>query len=82
MEHTSPERPVGSESPSWNRVHFAKTEENSNIANTGFLPEETPNFPTASTDTALPEYAAGQGRNGGMFILIIRVEERTAVLGC
>ncbi len=80
-ENASPESPVDSESPSWNPVHFAKTEENRNTANTGFLPEETPHFPAASTDTTLPEYAAGQWSNGGMFNLIIRVNERTSVLG-
>ncbi len=79
MEHASPERPVGSESPSWNRVYFAKAEKNRNTANTGFLPEEAPNFPTASTDTTLPEYAAGQGINRGTFNLIIRVNERVSL---
>ncbi len=33
--------------------------------------------PTASTDTALPEYAAGQRSNGGMFNLIIRKNQNT-----
>ncbi len=81
LEYTSPERPVDSESPSWNPVHFAKTEENRNTANTVFLPEETPHLPTASTDTALPKYAAGKWINGGMFYLIIRVNERPSVIG-
>ncbi len=80
-EYASPERPVDSESPSWNPVHVDKTEENRNTANTGFVPEETSQSPTASTDTTRPEYVAGQGSNGGMFNLIIRVKERTSVIG-
>ncbi len=79
MEYSSPERPVDSEPPTWAPANIQEPEENRNTANTGFLLEETPHFPTASTDTAVPEYAAGQGSDGGMFNLTIRLNERTSV---
>ncbi len=81
MEDTSPERKVSSESPSWNPVNIQEPEENRNTVNTGFLPEGKPQSPAAPTDTALPEYAAGPRSNGGMFNLIIYVNERTSVRG-
>ncbi len=77
MEDTSPERKVSSESPSWNPVNVQEPEENRNTANTGFLLEGKPQSPTAPTDTALPEYAAGPQ---SMFNLIIRLNERTSVI--
>ncbi len=79
MEYSSPERPVDSEPPTWTPANIQEPEENRNTANTDFLPEETQHFPTASTDTAVPEYAASQGSDGGMFNLTIRLNERTSV---
>ncbi len=81
MEYSSPERPVDSEPPTWTPANIQEPQENLNTASTGFPPEETPHFPAAPTDTALPEYAAGQESNGGMFNLIIRVTERTSSIG-
>ncbi len=81
MEHASPERPVDPEPPTWTPVNIQQPEENIDTAFTGFLTEAPPHLPTASTDTALPDYATGQGSNGGMFNLIIRINERTSVIG-
>ncbi len=62
--------PVVSESSTWNPVE--ETEENNDIAYTGFLPE-APQPSAAPAETELAEYAADdEGNNRGMFNLISR----------